>query len=152
MWPSDVCDVTQRSARARVSLNTHCCRVNTACLYDGVQVHLYSTGCRLVSRMLLSMGMKSSFHRRLRPIAPGFSYGFSSGPTGTLAGTATNPLASRKMATELDRCCTGVPCGLAAAHFRSGIAVMPDQGEAAQSEPARRDLSRNLGASRVSAE
>src|SRR6478735_4146632 len=73
----------------------------------------------------LHRGMKSSFHRRLRPIAPGFLYGFSSGPAGTLAGTATNPLASRKIATELDHCCTGVPCGLAAAHFRSRIAVMP---------------------------
>lgn len=75
----------------------------------------------------LSMGMKSSFHRRLRPIAPGFLYGFSSGPAETLARTATNPLASRKIATELDRCCTGVPCGLAAADFRSRRAVMPDE-------------------------
>src|SRR6476661_3811326 len=83
----------------------------------------------------LPFGFLNALHRgheiQLSPpvatLAPGFLYGFSSGPAGTLAGTATNPLASRKIATELDHCCTGVPCGLAAAHFRSGIAGMPDQ-------------------------
>lgn len=33
-------------------------------------------------------------------------------------GTATHPLAPRGIATELDRCQTGVSCGLAAAHLR----------------------------------
>jgi hypothetical protein len=56
-------------------------------------------------------------HRRLRHIAPG-SFGKFIGAGRNSRGTATHPLATRGIATELDRCQTGVSCGLAAAHLR----------------------------------
>jgi len=57
-------------------------------------------------------------HRRLRHIAPGSFFGKLIGAGRNSCGTATNPLAPRGIATELDRCQTGVSCGLAAAHLR----------------------------------
>jgi hypothetical protein len=57
-------------------------------------------------------------HRRLRHIAPGSFFGKFIGAGRDSRGTATHPLASRGIATELDRCQTGVSCGLAAAHLR----------------------------------
>jgi len=57
-------------------------------------------------------------HRRLRHIAPGSFFGELIGAGRNSRGTATNPLAARGIATELDRCQTGVSCGLAAAHLR----------------------------------
>lgn len=57
-------------------------------------------------------------HRRLRHIAPGPCFGKFIGAGRDSCGTATNPLASRGIATELDRCQTGVSCGLAAAYLR----------------------------------
>ncbi len=68
--------------------------------------------------------MNSSFnkvvqsHRRLRHIAPGSFFGKFIGAGRNSRGTATHPLASRGIATELDRCQTGVSCGLAAAQLR----------------------------------
>jgi len=57
-------------------------------------------------------------HRRLRHIAPGSFFGKLIGAGRNSRGTATHPLAPRGIATELDRCQTGVSCGLAAAHLR----------------------------------
>ena len=68
--------------------------------------------------------MNSSFnkvvqsHRRLRHIAPGSCFGKFIGAGRDSCGTATHPLAPRGIATELDRCQTGVSCGLAAAQLR----------------------------------
>ena len=68
--------------------------------------------------------MNSSFnkvvqsHRRLRHIAPGSFFGKFIAAGRNYRETATNPLAARGIATELDRCQTGVSCGLAAAHLR----------------------------------
>jgi hypothetical protein len=57
-------------------------------------------------------------HRRLRHIAPGSFFGKIIGAGRDSRGTATHPLASRGIVTELDRCQTCVSCGLAAAHLR----------------------------------
>lgn len=57
-------------------------------------------------------------HRRLRHIAPGSFFGKIIGAERNSRGSATHPLAPRGIATELDRCQTGVFCGLAAAHLR----------------------------------
>jgi hypothetical protein len=57
-------------------------------------------------------------HRRLRHIAPGSLFGKIIGAGRNSRENATHPLAPRGIATELDRCQTGVSCGLAAAHLR----------------------------------
>src|ERR1051326_4288705 len=68
--------------------------------------------------------MNSSFnkvvqpHRRLRHIAPGSFFGKFIGAGRNSCGTATHPLAPRGIATELDRCQTGVSCGLTAVYLR----------------------------------
>ena len=66
-------------------------------------------------------------HRRLRHIAPGFFFGKLIGAGRNSRGTVTNPLATRGIATELDRCQTGVSCGLAAAHLRCRHSGVPSE-------------------------
>jgi hypothetical protein len=64
------------------------------------------------------------YHRRLRHIAPGSFFRKLIGAGRNSCGTATHPLATRRIATELDHCQTGVSCGLAAAHLRCSIVVV----------------------------
>ena len=93
----------------------------------------YLTGRKCTFFNRLPFGFLNAFHRgheiQLSPPVATYSSGFLVrlfiGAGRNSCADRHNPLASRKIATELDRCCTGVPCGLAAAHFRSGIAVMP---------------------------
>jgi len=66
----------------------------------------------------MSFNKVVQYHRRLRHIAPGSFFGKLIGAVRNSRETATNPLAPRGTATELDRCQTGVFCGLAAAHLR----------------------------------
>src|SRR6478609_1538200 len=66
----------------------------------------------------MSFNKVVQYHRRLRHIAPGSFFGKLIGAVRNSRETATNPLAPRGTATELDRCQTGVSCGLAAAHLR----------------------------------
>jgi hypothetical protein len=68
--------------------------------------------------MNLSFNQVVQSHRRLRHIAPGSFFGKFIGAGRNSCGIATHPLATRGIATELDRCQTGVSCGLAAAHLR----------------------------------
>jgi hypothetical protein len=55
------------------------------------------------------------YHRRLRPIAPGVFFSFSSGLKGACAGSHLTHGVLAGIATELDDCPMDVSCGLAAA-------------------------------------
>ncbi len=83
------------------------------------------------------------YHRRLRHIAPGSFFGKFIGAGRNSRGSATHPLAPRGIATELDRCQTGVSCGLAAAYLRCRHSGGDGAKWAAQSEPDRRDAPRH---------
>jgi len=101
-------------------------------------------GCEAqeVKEMNSSSNQVVQSHRRLRHIAPGSFFGELIGAERNSRGTATNPLAARGIATELDRCQTGVSCGLAAAHLRCRHMWWCRAKRAAQSEPDRRDAPR----------
>lgn len=122
---------------------THCRSVNTAPMSVGPQMHLYSTGCRLVCQML-----QYGHEIQLSPPVATYSSGFL---VRLFIGAGRNSCGDRHQSIDASQnrnrtgpLLHGRPLRPGCCSFSLWHSGDAGRREAAQSEPARRDLSRKF--------